>query len=615
MPIAPGTKSLEQLKLDAANTDWGAWCRHWDRNPLDLHPNDERALLGGCWFDLAAANRVHQFYEQYLTLPAHGGGVRPFILYDWWFRDIIGPLFAWKRSDGRRRFTKGFITTGKKSGKSTVLAGLPLYMIEMDGEPEAEAYATAVDRDQASIVFRKTERMVRLSPQLRRRLKITASTKRIFDQELGSWLEAISSDADSADGKNPHLLILDELHRWRDREFYNTLVYGDISRPQPMFLMITTAGNDMDGIGYEEYCYAKDLVDPSTDVYDMSRFAAIYEAGFQKDESGQVLKDEDGRPKRLAWDDPVGWIQANPTILEDDTELRLQRLKENCDEARTSKSKRRNFMRFVPNWWVSDVEDMYIPWDDWVRCAELHDLDPATLAGRACWAGLDLSSLIDITALCLAFRMTPAETKRQKDVVGYRLLWNFWIPEDTIREAEERDRVPYSDWVSEGWIIPIPGRRVEYSYIRREISGVELDEQGTALPIKYIGSATKKYQLQAIAYDPWNSEKLITELSKYDGIKCMEMRQGFVTMSRPAKKLQATFRDGLIDHGGNPVAAWMARNAKIDQDPAGNMKINKKKSRKRIDGITAAVMAVGMAEAAPGISGAWSGKTGTGIFD
>jgi len=133
--------SLRQLQLDAKNGDWGIWSKHWGLDPLDMHPNDERAMLEGCYFDLRAANLIHAFYEKVLTVPRKGGGRQPFVLYDFWFREILGPLFGWKRADGRRRFTKSFVTTAKKSGKSTTLAGLPPYMIKFDGEPEAEAYA------------------------------------------------------------------------------------------------------------------------------------------------------------------------------------------------------------------------------------------------------------------------------------------------------------------------------------------------------------------------------------------------------------------------------------------------------------------------------------------
>ena len=126
---------LEQLKIDAKNDGW-PW-------PI-THPNDERALLNGCYPDFQAAERVRNFYKKLLVLPKEGGGTKPFHLLDWWYRDVIAPLFGWKRKDGRRRYDKGFITTAKKSGKSTVLAGLPMYMLRCADTSAALNEALAV---------------------------------------------------------------------------------------------------------------------------------------------------------------------------------------------------------------------------------------------------------------------------------------------------------------------------------------------------------------------------------------------------------------------------------------------------------------------------------------
>ena len=112
-----------------------------------LHPNTEKAILAGCDFFAESAMLVWDFYYELLTIPREGGGRKPFRFIDWWFDSVFAQLFGWKRADGRRRFDKGFITTAKKSGKSSTLAGLPLYMMTADNEEEAECISAAVDRD------------------------------------------------------------------------------------------------------------------------------------------------------------------------------------------------------------------------------------------------------------------------------------------------------------------------------------------------------------------------------------------------------------------------------------------------------------------------------------
>jgi phage terminase large subunit-like protein len=597
-------KQLAQLKLDASNSDWGVWCKHWDRDPRDMHPNDERALLDGCYFDILAANRIHQFFEERCTLPdrrtkTNPLGIKPFILHDWWFRDILGPLFGWKRRDDRRRFDKGFITTAKKSGKSTVLAGLPAYMITADGE------------DQASIIFEKSARMVQKSPQLNKRLKITPYKKRIYDQRTGSWYEALSTDADSADGKNPHLLIVDEIHRWKNRAFFDALMYGDVSREQALFLMITTAGEALEGVGYEEFELARALCDPHDESYIMSHFAAILQAN----------------PDR-SWDDPEGWKEANPTIVEDRTEQRIAKLQARCDTAKLKPADKRKFMRFICNWWVEDVVDTFIDPEIW-RLGKRTDIKPAKLA--ACGLGLDLSSTIDITACCKATphkmpkvdeslrdsnagsASAPPDHDHQPKVIdGFYLEWMFWMPADTIIAAEERDRQPYREWADAGYIQLTPGSRVQYQYVRRWISGVELDEEGGTMPIRYSGAVVYQNKVKGIGYDRWCAESLVAQLSDYDGLTMLEVGQGYKDSSPACKRFRELAVDKALWHN-NPVADYMIRYCKNDEDPAGNIKLNKKKSRRRIDGIAAGVMAIFAYEKSPETA-AWTGE-GTGTWD
>jgi len=549
------TKSLAQLKLDAANAGW-PW-------PI-THPNDERAMLDGCYPDFAAAEHVRGFYLDCLCIPAPGGGVQPFVLLDWWYRDVLAPVFGWKQKDGRRRYDKAFVTTGKKSGKSTVLSGLPLYMILAQGIHEAEAYATAVDRDQATLIYRKTSEMVRQSPHLRSILKRVDSQKRIVHHGSASFFEAISSDADTADGLNPVLLICDELHEWKDRRFFTKLMYGDIVRAEPLFLMITTAGDDDESIGFEEYEFAKALLDPNDPFYSQSHFACIREAGDEHE-----------------WDNPDGWQQANPSIAEGLGNL--VKLQSKCDEARKTPRKIREFTRYICNRWVSVIEDPWISPDSWAACGGMignHE-------GESVWLGLDLSAVLDVTALCAAWWA-------EEGVID--LAWWFWMPKEGIRDKEDRWGVPLRAWVSDSWMIQTPGKSVNYRNIRGLISGLTFDEDGNATRVD--GSGLRdKYRIEEIAYDPWNATQLVEDLEQHDGHACVEHRQGYISMNTPCKEFERRIADCELRHGNNPVAKWMISHCIVDQDPAGNIKPNKKKSKHKIDGIVAAVMAAGRAVA------------------
>lgn len=546
-------KSLAQIKLDVKNNGW-PW-------PIE-HPNDERALLHGCRPEIASAERVKRFFEKLLKIPQEGGGTKPFVMLDWWYKDVLAQLFGWKRQDGRRRYDKGFITTAKKSGKSTVLSGLPLYMMIADGEEEAECYSTAVDRDQASIIYKKVSRMVKLSGELDSRaggpLKRVDSQKRIIHEASGSYYEAISSDADSTEGKNPHLLIADELHVWKDRQFFNALMYGDIARTQPMFLMITTAGDDPNGIGFEEYQFAKDLLDTGNDFYSESHFAFIAEAREDRE-----------------WDDPEGWKEANPAMASGAIGS-VEKLQSKCEEAKQSPRKQREFIRYICNRWVDSVEDPWLDSEAWDECGQE---DIPDHAGDLCWGGLDLSRVRDLTALCVAFR----------DGEYVDLKWWFWLPKARLKELEDADRVPYRDWVKAGWITATDGTSIDYAAVRECLVGDD--------------GIRERYDLQDVGFDPYNASSLTKELIESDGLQMEIFRQGMLSYNPPCKELERLVSERKLRHGRNPVATWMSRHCVVTRDKAGNIMPAKDKSVKKIDGIAAAAMAIGRMMASPLESG------------
>ena len=187
------------------------------------------------------------------------------------------------------------------------------------------------------------------------------------------------------------------------------------------------------------------------------------------------------------------------------------------------------------------------------------------LTGRACYAGLDLSTTTDITALVLAFPIGGT----------VHLLPFFWVPRDGIAKRAKRDRVPYDTWAAHGDINATEGNVLDYESIRIKIN--ELSE---------------RYHIKEIAIDRWNATQLATQLTG-DGFNVIGFGQGFASMSAPCKELERRILGREINHGDNPVLRWMASNVSVTMDPAGNMKADKAKSTERIDGIVATLMALG----------------------
>lgn len=236
---------------------------------------------------------------------------------------------------------------------------------------------------------------------------------------------------------------------------------------------------------------------------------------------------------------------------------------EDCQEAQESPAKENSFRRYRLNQWT-EQEVRWLKMEKWDAC----DDDPGQLEGKHCYAGLDLSSTTDVTALVLVF---PEDER-------FSVLPFFWIPEEGSRQRERRDGVPYPQWVKQGLIDATPGEVIDYDRIRTRIN--ELGEQ---------------YDIREIAIDRWNATQLATQLEG-DGFEIAAFGQGYASMNWPTKKLEEIVLAGKLAHAGNPVLRWMASNVSIETDAADNWKPSKKKS---VDGIAAMIMALGRATTAP----------------
>ncbi len=438
---------------------------------------------------------------------------------------------------------------------STLAAGLSLYLLVADllegddgvlrPEPGAEVFSAAADREQASIIFREASNMVKASPELSSHVQVVPSTKRLAFPKTGSFYHALSADAYRQEGLNIHGLVFDELHAQKNRDLWDTLAYGGASRRQPLLIAITTAGWDRNSICYEQHRYAEQILDGTFD--DWSFFAYIAAAS----------EDDD-------WTDPKVWKKANPSFGET---VKADEFAEACAEAQASPTKENTFKRYRLNIWTQQAV-RWVQMAKWDLCNA--PVNPAKLRGRECWGGLDLSSKLDITAFVLVF--PPAG-----DDELYRVLPFFWIPEETARERERKDRVPYTTWARQGFVSTTPGNVVDYNFIKakvRETAGM--------------------YQIRDVGYDPWNAQQMATDLEA-EGLVMIEYRQGPKSFSEPMKELERLTISGKIAHGGHPVLRWMAGNVAVKEDENENIRPIKarKQAHARIDGIVGEIMALG----------------------
>lgn len=490
------------------------------------------------YYDAEAGDRAVSFFSHLRHWSGEWKGKR-FHLEPWQADEVVRPLFGWKRrSDNLRRYRQAYIEVPKKNGKTPLAAGIALTSMYTDGEPGAECYAVAVDRSQAEkLLFADAKHMVELCPALRRRSKIFRRSIVYGD----SRFEVLSADVKTKHGVRPHLAAIDELHAWKSREMWDVLVMGTAARRQPLIIAITTAGVGQEGICFEQHDYARKVLDGTLD--DPTYLPVIYAA-----------------PDDADFTDPEVWKAANPNL---GVTVKIEYLETECKKALATPTYQNEFRRFHLNQWVGQYERA-IDMGQWDACRERPE--PAELVGRECYAGLDLSSRLDITALVLVF---------PHDDGTYSVLPHYWIPEENVLDRARRDRAPYDVWLRDGIVETTAGNQVDQEAIRKRV--VQL---------------AKLYRIVTCAFDPWNAVKVATELAEQDGIRMVECRQGYKTLSQPTKSLIGLVADGRLRHGGDPALRWQADALSLRKDENDNWRPDKKRSTQRIDGIVALIMAL-----------------------
>ena len=495
----------------------------------------DRALDKGWYFDKKAAMRAIHFIEKLKHTKGEWAGQR--FRLELWQQFVLWNIFGWKNADGTRRFRYAYIEIARKNGKTALSAGIGLYMLFADGESRPEVYSAATVKDQAKICFSDAVEIVKATD-----LKnyLTPYRNSIVYELKGGTMKPLSSDYGTHDGLNPSCGIIDEFHAHKDSGMFDVIKSAFGARRQPLMFIITTAGFDKSGVCY---AYRENVIKVLRGVNeDDSLFGIIY-----------TLDD------KSEWDDPKMWIKANPNL---GVSLSADYLADQVKDAKNRPEAVRNVMTKNVDLWV-DAERTWILDDVWQKC--IGTTDPADLKGCACWGGLDLSNVSDITAYVLLFH----ENDR------FQLLPHFWIPEEKMLEKIRKENINYDKWVAEGYVTVTPGNVIDYDFVKTDILRIVAD-----------------YDLRTSAYDRWNSSQTIIDLQN-EGMECNPFGQGYGSMSAPTKEFEKLVLTGKIEHFGNPVLRWMLASTLVKTDPAGNIKPDKEKSTQKIDGIVASNMSLG----------------------
>ena len=460
---------------------------------------------------------------------------QPIVLLDWQ-HEILWDVYGTVNENGNRQYRFAYLEIPKKNGKTSLIAAMALYHLACDG-PSGEIYCCAADRAQAELVYKAAKGMREQNSDLEELLKLTDSKKEIKNNITGTTLKVLSAEAYTKHGINPTIVIFDELHAQPNRDLWDVMTFAAGSaRKEPLWWVITTAGDDPDrhSIGWEIHDYATKIQDG--EIEDPTWYAKIYNAPDDAD-----IFDEDV------------WYKSNPSLGKI---IQIETLRQEALYAKNSESGERLFRWLRLNQWIALKRIGWLPLTLWDSTTK--QIDMASLLGKKCYAGLDLSSIQDLTGLTLLF-------PPQDELEHWYAIFEAWIPEDNMKQRVAKDHVAYDRWVNEKHLNATPGNAIDYDFIQSTIE-----------------QAAMKYNLVVVAADPWNIHMLQQQLVK-KGIEVVVIPQTMAGMSPAMKHIGKLLLEKKLLHEKNPVARWCFGNVNIAVDGNENIKPMKDKSIERID--------------------------------
>ena len=428
---------------------------------------------------------------------------------------------------------------GRKGGKTSLSAMLILlHLVGPEYVANSQLYSAAQSKEQAGILFGLAAKMVRMAPALHSFVRIRDTAKELLCDDLGTHYRALSADTHTAYGLSPVVVVHDELGQIKSEtsELYDALETAQGAHASPLSVIISTQA-------------------PS----DSALLSVLID---------DALKGEDPRTKIFLYtapedDDPfveTTWRKANPML---GAHQNLDRVREMAEVAKRMPSREAAFRNLVLNQRIDQTAPL-IPQAAWRTCSGEPDPDVLRRSDIVV-AGLDLSKRTDLTALVYGAR---------DDGGVWHVFADFFAPSDGLRDRTKHDRVPYDTWARQGVLTTTPGSTVDYAYVAQRLLDLHTE-----------------YRFAAIAFDRWHIDELKREVDLLGGdLPLVPHGQGFRDMAPAIDALEAEVISSRVCHGAHPILTWCIANAKATMDPAGNRKLDKKKSSGRIDGAVAMAM-------------------------
>ena len=484
-------------------------------------------------FDEERANRPIEFIERFCKHSKGEWAGQP-VRLELFQKAFISALFGFVDSKtGFRKYREAFFMVARKNGKSTMLAGIALYMLLADGEAGAEVYSVATKKDQAKIIFDEVCHMVSQSPYLRKHIKKRKSD--LYFSASMSKLQPLGKNSDTLDGLNSSCVILDEAHAVKDRNLYEVMKQSQSARTQPLFVTITTAGTVRECIFDDMYSYACKVADGV--ITDPTFLPIVYELD-----------------SKAEWKDPGAWFKPNPGLG------RIKKLEDLMAKVERAKQSPKDLSGIL----CKDFnvrETLYNAWLDFDSINNEETFSLEDFRGAYAIGGADLSLTTDLT--CATVLMMHPETHKRY------IHQMYWLPEDNFTQRVQEEKIPYDKWREAGLVRLCRGNTIDYSDVTAWF--LEIVKEHGITPLW-------------VYYDSWSARYWVEEMEGY-GFPMVRCIQGAKTLSLPMQNLGADLQAKKVIYNNNPILKWCLTNTGIQEDRNGNIvPVKNSNAKRRIDG-------------------------------
>lgn len=496
----------------------------------------------GFTYDSELAEKPIRFAEKYLTHTTGRWARKPFLLEPWQ-KTLVRNTFGWVDEHGHRRVKEILLEVGRKNGKTFIASLYAWFMLCCDGEQGGQVILAANSREQAGLLFSVLEQQFHNSAPLQAKCKLLASRHRIIYPTTNSTISVISAEGSQAHGLSPSCVVYDEMHGARNRDLFDALHSGFGARQQPIFLTISTSGNDKQSIFHEVHEYGEKV--KAGTITDPSFLPAIFTI-----------------PKEADIFDESNWPLANPNI---GISPSLDFLRREAKKAQAIPAYENTFRQLYGCQWT-EQKSRWLSVESWDKCCQAYPEEINTTTG---WLGLDLSSNNDVTAAAMSFMVGDT----------LHVVPHFFIPQETAEDHETNRKIPYSLWCKNpaNNLHIIPGKVIDYDYITDTVLGL-----------------CEKYFIAGVFYDRYRHSNVTTRLEQ-QAVEVIAHGQDFASMTSPCLELERLILTGKLNHGGNEILRHMAGAVEVRTDEGGRIRPVKpeyKSQQYKIDGIVGLLMSI-----------------------